>query len=203
MAEVTPLQNSHQHNRIFQPLLDDASDPVTPLLLWSSDLESHDFTMERGPRYRAYSELRESKLRMKQSGQRPEQEQKDEGQDTKLTPAKKQVRFQLDSGNPRKGSSILAQSVPDFSSALRKENRKPPSRVYELTPPSKSWSRVNSAGTNPRGSKSASGVEKKSGGLMARKSCVSLEELKGLASAAGNAINNGSGAVSGQRKFMI
>ncbi|KAL0010180.1 hypothetical protein SO802_005288 [Lithocarpus litseifolius] len=71
---------------------------------------------------------------------------------------------------PPKGSSVLAQSVPDFSATLRKENRKP----------------------NSRGSKSANAGEKRGvgGGLMARKSYASVEELKGLSLAAANAINS-------------
>lgn len=202
MAEATPLQNCNQHSQIFQPLLEDAPDPVSPLLTWSSDSERHCITMERGPRYRAYSALRESKLKMKHFGRQQEQEQEVKDRDFKLTPLKKQVRFQLDSENLRKGPSILAQSVPDFSSTLRKENRKPSSRGLELTPPPKSGTGVNSLGPNARVSKSASAGEKKGGRLMAR-SCANLDELKVLASAARTAINSGSGTSSRQRKFMI
>ncbi|KAK4740908.1 hypothetical protein SAY87_024496 [Trapa incisa] len=175
-----------------EALLEDALHlhPVYPGLPWSPDSERHCIIVERGARYRAYSELRESKLRMKHLGFGKQQEQgkEVEDRDFKLTPVRKQVRFQLDSENLRGPSSILAQSVPDFSSTLRKENRKPSNRAFELTPPSKIGARVNSFGANARGSKSASAGEKKRGGLMTRRSCANLDELKGLATAARNAI---------------
>lgn len=145
--------------------------------------------MERGPRYRAYAELREAKLRRKEIKQ-----QEPERYEPKLTPPKKQVKFQGNSVSRPQRSSILAQSVPDFAAALRKENRKPvmtlPS-VQEMTPPSKNWSKVNGVLSNSRGSKSASAGEKRggAGGLMARKSYASVEELKGLSSTAASAIN--------------
>ncbi|KAJ9173052.1 hypothetical protein P3X46_016228 [Hevea brasiliensis] len=154
------------------------SDQPVPLKLTTDS-----YIMERGPRYRAYAELRESKLRMKIL----RQQERDES-DFKQIPAKKQVKFQPNLTSSRKGSSVLAQSVPDFSCELRKENRKPPA---ELTPPSKKWSKVNGILSNSRGSKSASAGEKRNGngGLMARKSYASVEELKGLSMAAATAIN--------------
>ncbi|XP_065857857.1 uncharacterized protein [Euphorbia lathyris] len=135
-------------------------------------LTSDTYTMERGPRYRAYAELRDSKLRMNNL-----RHQECKVCDLKQTTPKKQVKFQA-----RKGYSysVLAQSVPDFSATLRKENRKPP----ELTPPSKKCSKVNTIL-----SKSANGGEKRNG--MARKSYASVEELKGLSMAASAAINGG------------
>ena len=78
----------------------------------------------------------------------------------------------------RKGSSVLAQSVPDFSVTLRKENRKPAGGALELTPPAKNWSKMNGNLSNSRGSKSANAGEKK--GMMARKIYASIEELKGM-----------------------
>jgi hypothetical protein len=98
------------------------------------------------------------------------------------------VKFQENLGNSRKGLSVLAQSVPDFSATLRKENRKP---RQELTPPSKNVLKMNNGLlSNSRGSKSANAGEKRNGGLlMARKSYASVEELKGLSLAAANAIN--------------
>lgn len=163
--------------------------------------------MERGPRYVEYAELRESKLRMKNIGA---QEQPHENE-FKLTPPKKQVRFQASLGNGRKGSSsVLAQSVPDFSAALRKENRKPITALppmLEMTPPLKNRSKANGIVSNSRGSKSANAGDKRGngGGLMARKSYASVEELKGLSSTAANAINGenrgGRKTVLGYRQF--
>ncbi|XP_050227652.1 uncharacterized protein LOC126677190 [Mercurialis annua] len=155
-----------------------------------------DYAMERGPRYRAYAELRESKLRKKCFSEEPE---------IKQTPQKKQVKFQENVSNSRKGYSDLAQSVPDFSATLRKENRKP---RQELTPPSKisnGWSKVHSGIlSNSRGSKSASAGEKRAG-LMVRKSYANVEELKGLSMAAAAAINGGDnrGGIRGGRRTVL
>ncbi|KAM7278524.1 hypothetical protein ACFE04_005658 [Oxalis oulophora] len=139
--------------------------------------------MERGPRYKAYADLRESKLRLKfyRMEEYPIEEP---------TPLKKQVRIQESLIPRRKGllgsSSVLTQSVPDFSATLRKENRKPIlSPVMELTPPMK---RSNGVLSSSRGSKSANAGEKQ-GFLMARKSYANVEELKGLATNVNNAIN--------------
>lgn len=107
------------------------------------------------------------------------------------------MKFQSDLGCGRKlGFSAIAQSVPDFSKVLRKENRKSVMNIFpsmmEMTPPSKrGGNRVLS--TSSRGSKSASGGEKGGGGgggvLMARKSYASFDELKRLTSATAIAIN--------------
>ncbi|GMI66164.1 hypothetical protein like AT5G38300 [Hibiscus trionum] len=222
--------------------------------------------MERGPRYRAYADLRENKLRMKfeklqqweeiQIKQSPvkkklefssnsgvlvkrssvlmqsvphfsstllkenrkplvtggieptpprtaknwskangvllnSKQQRWEETEFKQTPTKKQVKFNSNSGVSSKGPSVLAQSVPDFSATLWKENRQPAViGRNEMTPPStgKNWS-------NSRGSKSANSGEKKKGRLvMGRKSYASVEELK--------AINGGSrGGKSSARLF--
>ncbi|XLU55566.1 hypothetical protein S245_050214, partial [Arachis hypogaea] len=154
--------------------------------------------MERGPRYEAYAELRERKLRMKYPRQQEREEEESEELEPKQlpTPPRKQVKFQ---SGLRKGSSVsasaLAQSVPDFSAVLRKENRKPvnalPS-VMELTPPSKSYySKGGVLSSSSRGSKSANAGEKKKGGgiLMARKSYATMDELRNFTSATANAIN--------------
>ncbi|KAK7295779.1 hypothetical protein RJT34_18691 [Clitoria ternatea] len=143
---------------------------------------------ERGPRYQAYAQLRERKLRMKYTRQEYEQEcQQQQQEETKVaTPPRKQVKFQ---GCGRKGSSLVAQSVPDFSAALRKENRKPVNTlptVMELTPPSKKGCGVLSSS---RGSKSANAGEKRRGVVMARKSYATIDELKNFSSATANAIN--------------
>ncbi|KAL2329510.1 hypothetical protein Fmac_017091 [Flemingia macrophylla] len=149
--------------------------------------------LERGPRYEAYSELREAKLRMRylRQQQYDEMEMETETETKAATPPrKKQVKFQ---GGGRKGSSLVAQSVPDFGAALRKENRKPNvlPALMELTPPSKSVC----GSANARGSKSASAGEKRrvgggvGGVLMPRKSYATIDELKGLSSSTANAIN--------------
>ncbi|TYI58608.1 hypothetical protein E1A91_D11G372200v1 [Gossypium mustelinum] len=76
-----------------------------------------------------------------------------------------------------KRSSVLAQSVPDFSATLRKEHRKPPVRSgMELTPPTtsgKNWTRENGVWpSNSRGSKSANAGEKKGRMMMLKKSAA-------------------------------
>lgn len=171
--------------------------------------------MERGPRFKEYSDLRERKLRMKISGDLRISEKEPEFKIQNrsiLTPPKKQVKFGSNFATPPrrpKAQSALAQSVPDFSSALRKENRKPaalpPVAERSLTPPaafSKNGGSVygKAAGC---GSKSANSAEKRSGGLMARKSYASMAELKGLAAAAGNAINGGRSTRSGAAKTVL
>ncbi|KAJ6936218.1 hypothetical protein NC652_011067 [Populus alba x Populus x berolinensis] len=192
MAETNCyLNQSHQQNPSVQSLFQ-AIDHISLILSQKSadsdqpvrlELTTESYIMERGPRYRAYAELREKKLRVTVLKQ-----QEYEETDFKQSPPKKQVKFHGNLGNSRKGSSILAQSVPDFSATLRKENRKP---RQDLTPPSKNVSKTNNGFlSNSRGSKSANAGEKRNGGLlMARKSYASVEELKGLSLAAANAIN--------------
>ncbi|PON42788.1 homeobox Hox-B3-like protein [Parasponia andersonii] len=201
MAEPkVSLQQTHHHhpNPALQSLFH-SLDPISLILSQNSSnseqpvplkLTTESFIMERGPRYSAYAELRESKLRMRNNAMH----QEFEDPEPKLTPQKKQVKLQTGLTGGRKGSSVLAQSVPDFSAVLRKENRKPPAAaanlppMMEMTPPGKNWSKVSSKVlTNSRGSKSANGGDKRV--LMARKSYASLEDLKGLSSAAANAIN--------------
>ncbi|OIV90148.1 hypothetical protein TanjilG_01602 [Lupinus angustifolius] len=160
--------------------------------------------MEKGPRYKAYSELRETRLRIRHQQQVEEEKPK-----FITTPPRKQVKFQGNLVSMRKGSSsssysssILAQSVPDFTAALRKENKKPVTNtnnntllpsLMEMTPPMKSFSNNNNGLllSGSRGSKSANATrEKKKGSiLMARKSYASVEELKSFSSATNNAIN--------------
>ncbi|XP_057492074.1 uncharacterized protein LOC130777678 [Actinidia eriantha] len=149
-------------------------------------LTTESFVMERGPRYQAYAELRESKLRMKNS--RPQSQD----HEPNLSPPKKQVKFQGNfpstPPNRRKGSSVLTQSVPDFSSALRKENRRPVSALPPVAEKSLTPPLISKREKKFGGSRSA---EKRSGGggVLARKSYASMEELKGFSSAAANAIN--------------
>ncbi|KAJ1412741.1 hypothetical protein SESBI_20175 [Sesbania bispinosa] len=151
-------------------ILNQNSHPDQPFPLMLTSVDS--FIMERGPKYNAYAELRETRLRMKCMVK----EQEPQELEPKLaTPPRKQVKFQGGLTCGRKGSSVVAQSVPDFSAALRKENRKPMNRLpsmMELTPPSKSFSKGNGVLSSSRGSKSESAGEKKKGGgavLMARK----------------------------------
>ncbi|KAL3525474.1 hypothetical protein ACH5RR_013846 [Cinchona calisaya] len=179
------------------------------------------YFMERGPRYKDYAALRESRLRMKTMKNQPILEEEE------FLILNKQVKFQGNFTTPPKRpkgssssslSSVLTQSVPDFSSALRKENRKPPpatlSPVMEksATPPLRSKSgnggRFDGIMGRLGGSKSVNSEGKRNGGLMARKSYASMEDLRGLASDARNAINGenrGGGrigkAVLGYRQF--
>ncbi|CAH2079722.1 unnamed protein product [Thlaspi arvense] len=188
---------------------------------------------ERGPRYEEYSRLRESKLRMKRDFQKFLEEE----EEIESEPKKKQVRFEGDSvisreedaispeknkkkqtrfgfspmsSNPRKApSSSLAQSVPDFSAVIRKENRRPVNYNTTTPPPPSSKSRnggvlsgsISSSSAAARGSKSASVGEKKGKGLMgmARKSYASVEDLKKISMAAASAIN---GAGAGGRRAV-
>ncbi|KAG5527947.1 hypothetical protein RHGRI_028768 [Rhododendron griersonianum] len=152
-------------------------------------LTTESFVMERGPRYKAYSDLRESKLRMKQARNQSTEKE------PSLSPPKKQAKQGI---FPRKtGSSVLAQSVPDFAAVVRKENRKPPPGMMpvmmekkSLTPPAKNSRKVLYGAGAGSGSKSVNSGEKRSGGIMTgRKSYACMEELKGFSVAAAYAIN--------------
>ncbi|XP_021743883.1 uncharacterized protein LOC110709938 [Chenopodium quinoa] len=121
----------------------------------------------------------------------------------KLRKKNKNVRFQgnLQNNGKKQGYSVLAQSVPDFSSALRKENRKPsenriPRFEKSATPPPLMSKREKMIGSGSKlggvGSKSVNSGEKQSSGKlmsMGRKSYASIDELKGLSIAAVNATN--------------
>ncbi|KAF5203596.1 homeobox Hox-B3-like protein [Thalictrum thalictroides] len=179
-------------------------------------LKPTNITLERGVRYRAYAELRESNIRKKQKLQQQQQEKVEELvlKEPVLTltpPQRKRVTFQGGGGGGVSGgrnglmSSVVTKSVPDFSSVLRKENRKPVS-TFDLTPPpskNSSLSKLSRLG----GSKSAGGCDKGYGsgggggkGVMGRKSYASLEELKGLSSGVYSAINGESKGVGGVGK---
>ncbi|KAK8498454.1 hypothetical protein V6N11_065936 [Hibiscus sabdariffa] len=90
----------------------------------------------------------------------------------KETQKKKLVKSSSSLGISRKGCSVLAPSVPDFSETLRKENRKPPvTGAVELTFPGKNWSRGNDVPlSNSRGTKSANAGEKKGRLMITRNS---------------------------------
>lgn len=172
MAELnSPLQSNPIRGYQFQP------DPNKPDLL---NLTTDTFLVERGPRYKAYAALRESKLRLKHKQPQPEPEP-----EPNITPPPKRQHVKLQHNFGRKGSSsVLAQSVPDFSAALRKENRKPPAVMLPpvaekaMTPPAgaKSVRMCGSAGKFS-GSKSANSGEKRNGGIMGRKSYANLEDF--------------------------
>ena len=138
-------------------------------------LTTDSYFMERGSRYKAYSQLRESKPRSKRL-QFDEDERESKIPRSEFTPpVKKSVRFQeslpLPSSGRKQGCSVLAQSVPDFSLAARKENRRPPENRIpraekSLTPPPATARRekMYGSGVKDGGSKSANSVEKHSGG---------------------------------------
>ncbi|XP_073016181.1 uncharacterized protein [Primulina eburnea] len=190
----------------FLVLQNQTLDPKSLILSQYSDsgkpqflqLTNDSFILERGPRYKEYSDLREKRKRMKNLTEQQTPEKVLQNRSV-LTPPRKQVKFQGNSDfktPPKrpKGSSILTQSVPDFSSVLRKENRKPasplpPINERSVTPPAgllKSRRVYSNVGG---GSKSMGSAEKRSGGLMARKSYASIDELKGLAGVTGKAID--------------
>lgn len=195
------LPQIHKPNPTVEPLLH-ALDPISLILNQNSHSDhpfplrltnADSFVLERGPNYTAYAELRESRLHRKCLMKDQQQEavpQELEPKKFATQPRKKQVKFQ-DCGGNSKGSFVLAQSVPDFSAALRKENRKPVNTLPSMTPPCKSG---NGVVLSSRGSKSVSGGEKKKGGgggggVMARKSYACIDELKSLSSATAIAIN--------------
>ncbi|GJU49468.1 hypothetical protein Tco_1219023 [Tanacetum coccineum] len=167
--------------------------------------------LQRGSRYNAYATLRESKLQAKTITNPSPLPPKNIKSFTVSTPPQKtQLKNPT---NRRKGSSsvnsVLTLSVPDFSSALRKENRKPalpPVAEKSATPPAKGSSRLYEINSKLIGSKSN---EKRGGGgvLTARRSCANVDELKKFSLAAGNAINGenrrggGRSTVLGYRQF--
>ncbi|KAK9091349.1 hypothetical protein Sjap_024526 [Stephania japonica] len=183
-------------------------DPKTSLLSLNSEtLPPVNLCLERGPRYREYSKLRELKLKLKQQQYQQQQLIEIEEPEPTLTPPKKRVTFQGGGGGGgralRPSASMVARSVPDFSAVLRKENRRPAEAVTAtMTPPSKGA--AAGKGVKLGVSRSAGGGgEKKGGGgaAAARKSYASVEELRGLGAGVGNAIN-GVGGRSG-RNYKI
>lgn len=212
-------------NPSMEPLLFSV-DPMSLLLSQNNLCE-----FERGPRYGEYATLRESKLRLKREYEKilKEEEERffrgDKKQtrvgftrqdEIKVSPEKKK-RFGFNcvpaNANPRRmSSSSLAQSVPDFSAVIRKENRRPVNsnllpRRTDLTPPPPSKSRTSSGTVSSvRGSISASAGEKKGKGINARKSYATVEDLKRISTAAASAINGGGrkslGGGGGRRKSV-
>ncbi|CAK8542629.1 unnamed protein product [Lathyrus sativus] len=161
--------------------------------------------LERGPRYDEYAKLREKKLRLnyqtQQQDYQEEQQEKENVFESKIpTISTKQVKFQVGVASVRKGSSLVAQSVPDFSSLLRKENRKPTNNMVPstmtLTPPLKNKNKGCGVMSSSRGgsrSVNANAEKRKGCGgggiLTARKSYGNFDELRSFSSATANAIN--------------
>ncbi|KAG9450601.1 hypothetical protein H6P81_010566 [Aristolochia fimbriata] len=145
-------------------------------------LQSHSSQLlQRGPSYEAYSSLRDFKLRQRKAAAAAAAAATAKA----ASPLKKKVSFLAARPIPKE-PSLVAQSVPDFSNLLRKENKKP-NTMTELTPPPPA--RGSKGAWRGGGvSKSASGGEKR-GVDAARKSCVNLRELKGLSAAAASAID--------------
>ncbi|XP_039049198.1 uncharacterized protein LOC120190139 [Hibiscus syriacus] len=175
---------THQPNSYLQSL-NHVLDPISLILSLNSSpnnpiplrLTTDTYILERGPRYRAYAELRETRLRMKRGKQKESEEIEFQN-----TQKKKLVKSSSSLAISRKSPSVLAPPVPHFSATLRKENRKQPvTGATELTPP---------------GNKSS---KEKKGRLMmiTRKSCASIEELKRISFGAINGENRGK--ISGNR----
>ena len=80
------------------------------------------YLMERGPRYYAYAQLRESKLRSNRT-KFEESYPYFTLSRSEFPPAKKFVKLHENSAdsNRKRRSSVLAQSVSDFSPAVRKK----------------------------------------------------------------------------------
>ncbi|KAF8080641.1 hypothetical protein N665_0931s0007 [Sinapis alba] len=210
-------------NPSMEPLLFSV-DPMSLLLSQNSNNNNDLFGFERGPRYREYATLRESKLRLKRESKLPlkreyekilkEEEERFFGGENKQTkdeikvsPEKKRFGFNYVPANPNprrmssSSSSSLAQSVPDFSAVIRKENRRPANsnllpRRTDRTPPPPSKS----------GTAFASAGEKKGKGMNARKSYATVEDLKKISMTAASAINCGGrksfGGDGGRRKSV-
>ncbi|KAL0801139.1 hypothetical protein Bca101_056315 [Brassica carinata] len=215
------MEDTISNPSMMEPLLFPVEDPMSLLLSQNSDNNHTLFAFVRGPRYGEYATLRESKLRLKREYETilKEEEERFFGGDKKnqtrfgftredeirASPGKK-TRFGFKynpAPNPRRLSSSsssscsLAQSVPDFSAMIRKENRRPansnllPRRTDLTPPPSKSRNAAvfGSAASSARGSMSA-GDKKR---MMVRKSYANVEDLKKVSIAAASGINGGGG----------
>ncbi|CAN8238534.1 unnamed protein product [Cochlearia groenlandica] len=202
-------------------------------LLLSHNNKNTFFDFERGPRYGEYSRLREFKLLMKRDYEKilKEEEERFFGLDQAVIKKKPTRQIRVSSPektrfgffnnppppttNPNRRRSSLGQSMPDFSAAIRKENRLPVNsnslpRRTDLTPPPPQMKTRNAVGGSPsstKGSVSASGGEKKKSktmmGMAARKSYANVEDLKKIATAAASAINGGGRkSIGGGRKSI-
>ncbi|KAF3517838.1 hypothetical protein DY000_02063179 [Brassica cretica] len=169
------MEDTISNPSMMEPLLFPVDDPMSLLLSQTSDNNNSLFGFVRGPRYSEYATLRESKLRLKREYETilKEEEERFFGGEKNKKPNQTRFGFKYNP-NPRKLSSSsscsLAQSVPDFSAMIRKENRRPananllPRRTDLTPPPSKSRNgAVFGSASSARGSMSAGG-DKKSGG---------------------------------------
>nr|GEX59483.1 hypothetical protein [Tanacetum cinerariifolium]GEX95884.1 hypothetical protein [Tanacetum cinerariifolium] len=128
--------------------------------------------MERGSKYKAYADLRESRLKMKLINNEPTQPLENNHFLNNVTPLKKQAKlqgqrsFQATTTNRQKGPCVLlAPSVPNSS---RNERRKPVEPLVQKssTQPARSHSKFNENNSRLRGSKSSlNSPEKRKSGI--------------------------------------
>ncbi|CAG7903972.1 unnamed protein product [Brassica rapa] len=213
------MEDTISNPSMMEPLLFPVDDPMSLLLSQTTDNNNSLFGYVRGPRYGEYASLRESKLRLKREyamilkeeeerffgGEKNKKlNQTREEYEIRVSPEKKtRFGFKYNPNSRRlssSSSSSLAQSVPDFSAMIRKENRRPVNsnllpRRTDLTPPpskSRNASAVFGSASSNRGSMSAGEKTRGRMGMM-RKSYANVEGLKKVSMAAGSAINGGGG----------
>ncbi|CAN7129671.1 uncharacterized protein LOC103831148 [Brassica rapa] len=217
------MEDTISNPSMMEPLLFPVDDPMSLLLSQTTDNNNSLFGFVRGPRYGEYATLRESKLRLKREYETILKEEEErffggeknknqrrfgftrEDYEIRVSPEKKtRFGFIKYNPNPRRmsssSSSSLAQSVPDFSAMIRKENRRPANsnllpRRTDLTPPpskSRNASAVFGSASSARGSMSAGEKTRGRMGMM-RKSYATVEGLKKVSMAAASAINGGGG----------
>ncbi|CAN7053418.1 unnamed protein product [Brassica rapa subsp. trilocularis] len=207
------MEDTISNPSMMEPLLFPVDDPMSLLLSQTTDNNNSLFGFVRGPRYGEYASLRESKLRLKREYETILKEEEErffggdknkklnhtrEEYEIRVSPEKKtRFGFIKYNPNPRRmsssSSSSLAQSVPDFSAMIRKENRRP--RRTDLTPPpskSRNASAVFGSASSARGSMSAGEKTRGRMGMM-RKSYATVEGLKKVSMAAASAIGGGGG----------
>ncbi|CAF2189139.1 unnamed protein product [Brassica napus] len=211
------MEDTISNPSMMEPLLFPVDDPMSLLLSQTTDNNNSLFGFVRGPRYGEYASLRESKLRLKREyamilkeeeerffgGEKNKKlNQTREEYEIRVSPEKKtRFGFKYNPNSRRLSSSSscsLAQSVPDFSAMIRKENRRPansnllPRRTDLTPPPSKSRNgAVFGSASSARGSMSAGDKKKRMG--MSRKSYANVEDLKKVSMAADSGINGGGG----------
>lgn len=211
------MEDTISNPSMMEPLLFPVDNPMSLLLSQYSDNHHNNlFGLVRGPRYGEYATLRESKLRLKREYETilKEEEERFFGgakkHEIRVSSPEKKTRFGFKyNPNPRRMSSSssscsLAQSVPDFSAMIRKENRRPansnllPRRADLATPPCKSRNgAVFGSASSARGS--VSGGDKKR--MMVRKSYATVEDLKKVSMAAASGINGGGGGGGGRKSI--
>ncbi|PWA92442.1 hypothetical protein CTI12_AA079110 [Artemisia annua] len=128
--------------------------------------------MERGSKYKAYADLRESRLRMKLINNQPTQPLENNHFINNVTPLKKQAKlqgqrsFQATTINQQKGTCVLlTPSVPNSSINERKKLVEPLVQ-NSSTLPIRSLSKINENNSRLRGSKSSlNSPEKRKSGI--------------------------------------